>query len=148
MWSLHQYCLSFSVISINFVASNSRECFLSTVATKSEIMKSTQWEVLIVSVCFVCFFFYTDHLSFCISPNIELHCPRPLVCYLSPAYVQEHCQEGPQEHCCHLGCVVHHHDSSSHCNGVQQPSARAHEQDQPIHSVRWTLGRLVLTSLV
>lgn len=89
--------------------------------------------------------FFPDHLSFCISPNTELHCPRPLVCNLPPTDVQEHSQEGSQEYCCHLGCVVHHHDSSGYCDGVQQPAAWTNKQNQPVHSVWWTLRRLVFT---
>lgn len=90
--------------------------------------------------------FLPDHLRFCISPNTELHCPRPLVCYLPPADVQEHSQEGSQEYCCHLGCVVCHHDPTSYCDGVQQPAAWTNKQDQPVHRVWWTLGRLVFTN--
>lgn len=94
-----------------------------------------------------CFFFFSpDHRCFCISPNTELHCPGPLVCYLPPSDVQEHSQEGSQEYCCHLGCVVHHHDPSGYSDGVQQPAARTNKQDQPVHSVWWTLGRWVFTN--
>lgn len=62
--------------------------------------------------------FFADHLCFCISPNAELHRPGPLVCDLSPTVVQEYSQEGAQEYCCHLGCVVYHHDPPGHCDGV------------------------------
>lgn len=89
----------------------------------------------------VCNLFFPDHFRFCLGPHAKLHCPGPLVCYLPPTVVQEHSQEGLQEHCGYLGCVVCHHDPSSYCDGVQQPAAWAHKQNQPVHSVWWTLGR-------
>lgn len=87
---------------------------------------------------------FPDHLCVRIRPDAELHRTGPLVRYLSPADVQEHGQEGLQEYSCHLGCVVHHHDPSGDRDGLQQPAARTHKQDQPVYRVWRTLGRLVI----
>lgn len=88
-----------------------------------------------------------DHLCFRFGVNTELHRPRPLVCNLPPADVQEHSQAGPQEYRYNLGRVLCHNDPSSCGDGEQQPATWANQQDQPVYSVRWTLGRFVSTDL-
>lgn len=88
-----------------------------------------------------------DHLCFRFGANAELHRPRPLVCNLPPADVQEHSQAGPQEYRYNLGCILCHNDPSSCSDGEQQPAAWANQQDQLVYSVWWTLGRLVFKDL-
>lgn len=98
------------------------------------------WHFCLISV--------PDHLCFRFGANTELHRSRPLVCNLPPADVQEHSQAGPQEYRYNLGRVLCHNDPSSCGDGEQQPATWANQQDQPVYSVWWTLGRFVFTDLL
>lgn len=100
-----------------------------------------------VSYWHFCFISVPDHLRIRFGANTELHRPRPLVCNLPPPDVQEHSQAGPQEYRYNLGRVLCHNDPSSCGDGEQQPATWAHQQDQPVYSVWWTLGRFVSTDL-
>lgn len=93
----------------------------------------------------LCFLPSVDHLGLRVGAHTELHRPGPLVRHLPSSDVQEHGQEGSQEHRHHMDCVVCHHDPPSHRDGVQQPAARADKQDEAVHRVRRALGRLVST---
>lgn len=100
-----------------------------------------------VSHCRHRFLSVPDHLCFRFGADTELHRPRSLVCNLPPADVQEHSQAGPQEYRYNLARVLCHNDPSSCGDGEQQPATWANQQDQPVYSVWWTLGRFVPTHL-